>query len=246
MILRGFIVLAVQIFLVSCSKHYAKQKQEFSHYSFPDKTEKASEKDSVLRYKQKVDAETSRQIAVSTGELTKDNAETTLGNFVCDALKYASEKAFKDKKSDLVVVNRGGLRTNLPKGNIKVIHIFELMPFDNEMVLVTVSGKKLMEMLPLIGDKKHPFLGMKIKIAGNKVTSALINGEAIDENKNYTLITSDYLFNGGDNFVFLKDPVEVLYSNIKIRDAIISYCDYLTANNKQLTPYTDGRIEVSK
>lgn len=246
MILRIAILVFLSIFIPSCKNHYIKQKEEFVHLSLKDNSENKTSLDSISRFKKKVDAETGRIISVSQGELTKDGAETTLGNFVCDALLYTAENKFKEKKTDLVILNRGGLRTNLPKGEIKVVNIFELMPFENEMVMIKITGEKLLEFLPLLLEKKHPFYGFKVKIEGAKITSVLIKNSEIDKTKIYNLITSDYLAGGGDNFLFLKDPVAAKNYNLKIRDAIITYCDSLTANHKQIIPYKDGRLEVSK
>ena len=158
----------------------------------------------------------------------------------------AVKKEFKNANIDVVILNRGGLRVNLPKGDIKVINIFELMPFENELVLVKISGEKLLDGINNIAEKKHPFLGLKLKIENNKVKDAQVNSAEIDKTKIYTIITSDYLAAGGDNFLFLKAPFEIQKSNLKIRDAIIEYCIYLSENKKQIIPYTDGRFQLSK
>lgn len=246
MIIRIPLIVFLAVFFTSCKNHYIKQKEEFTHLSLKDNSENKTSLDSITRFKKKVDAETGRIIGISQGELTKDGAETTLGNFVCDALLYAAENKLKEEKTDLVILNRGGLRINLPKGDIKVVNIFELMPFENEMVSVKITGEKLLEFLPLLLEKKHPFYGFKVKIEDAKITSVLINNSEIEKTKIYNLITSDYLANGGDNFLFLKDAVGVKNFNVKIREAIITYCDYLAAHNKQIIPYKDGRLEVSK
>jgi len=143
-------------------------------------------------------------------------------------------------------MNRGGLRVNLPKGDIKVINIFELMPFENDLILVKISGEKLLEGVATILEKKHAFLGLRIKAEKNKIPEVTINNVAIDKTKIYTVVTSDYLAYGGDNFIFFKALVVMEKSNLKIRDAIIKYCNYLTESKKQIIPYTDGRLQISK
>lgn len=230
----------------SCSKSYLKQKADFTHYSLKENTESQSAKIAIAEYKVKVNAETEKIIGNSTDVLLKDGDESALGNFVCDALKYNAEKEFKNLPVDVVLINRGGLRTNLPKGNIKVINIFELMPFENDLILVKISGQKLLEGLQIIFEKRHPFLGLKIKAENNKITEATINGSSIDKEKIYTIVTSDYLAYGGDNFIFLKEPFTMEKSNLRIRDAIIKYCIFLTENKKQIIPYIDGRFQISK
>ncbi len=240
-----YLFLSVLV-LASCSKHYLKQKEDFSHYSLKENTESQIAKVTIAEYKVKVDAQTEKIIASSTDVLTKNGDENTLGNFVCDALKYNGEKEFKNLPIDVVIVNRGGLRVNLPKGDIKVVNIFELMPFENDLILVKIKGEKLLEGVKIILEKKHSFFGLKIKSEHEGLLEATINGSLIDKEKIYTIVTSDYLANGGDNFIFLKDALVTEKSNTKIREAIINYCTFLTENKKQIVPYTDGRLQISK
>jgi 2',3'-cyclic-nucleotide 2'-phosphodiesterase (5'-nucleotidase family) len=234
------------LFFAGCTKTYLKQKEDFTHSSLKENSESINAKVTIAEYKVKVNAETEKIIATSTEALLKDGEESTLGNFVCDALNHSSKQEFKNTSIDLVIINRGGLRVNLPKGDIKVINIFELMPFENELVLVKISGEKLLEGLETIIEKKHFFSGLRIKAENNKLLEATINNEKIEKTKNYTVLTSDYLANGGDNFMFLKDPIELQKSNLKIRDGIINYCVFLTENKKQIIPYKDGRFQFSK
>ena len=240
-----YLLLAVFIF-TSCSKTYLKQKEDFTHHSLKENSENENAKITIAEYKVKVDNETNKTIAFSTDALLKDKEESTLGNFVCDALNFSAKQEFKNSNIDIVIMNRGGLRVNLPKGEIKVLNIFELMPFENELILVTISGEKLLEGLQTIVDKRHSFLGLQLKVENSKLLEATINKASIDKTKTYNIITSDYLASGGDNFNFFKDPTSTQKSNLKIRDAIINYCTYLTENKKQIIPYTDGRFQLSK
>jgi 2',3'-cyclic-nucleotide 2'-phosphodiesterase (5'-nucleotidase family) len=231
----------------SCNKYYLKQKENFTCYILKDSSiESVSTKNIISTYKTKMAGETEKVIATSTDALTRNGDESTLGNFVCDALKFVADSLFTLSKPDLIIVNRGGLRAELPKGEIKVSNIFELMPFENEVVLIKISGEKLERFLALFEHKKHPFFGARIRLSNNKAVDFLIDNKPLEKSKIYTLITSNYLSNGGDNFTFLKDPTSIIYSGKKIRDAIIDYCNYLTKNGKQIIPYTDERLEISK
>jgi|694.fasta_scaffold12660_4 2',3'-cyclic-nucleotide 2'-phosphodiesterase (5'-nucleotidase family) len=234
------------LFFTACTKTYLKQKEDFTHSSLKENSENQNAKVTIAEYKVKVNAETEKIIATSTDALLKDGEESTLGNFVCDALNNSAKQEFKNVAIDLVIINRGGLRVNLPKGDIKVINIFELMPFENELVLVKISGEKLLEGIQTIIEKKHSFLGMRVLVENNKLQEATISSEKIEKTKSYTVLTSDYLANGGDNFIFLKDPIVMQKSNLKIRDGIINYCVFLTENKKQIIPYKDGRFQFSK
>jgi 2',3'-cyclic-nucleotide 2'-phosphodiesterase (5'-nucleotidase family) len=240
-----FLYAFLLLFIFSCHKSYLKEKENSVHYAVKDHPGDPGSDSLVDPYKLKVAAETGKVIAFAASPLTRDGAQSTLGNFVCDALTFAASAEFKDVANPLVIVNRGGLRANLPEGAVKVAAIFELMPFENELVAVEVSGEKLLEFIPLFEDKKHFFSGLKIVLKNNKVKEMLINGEPLKKQGTYTIVTSDFLYYGGDRFSFLRDPLSVRFSGLKIRDAIIRYCDYLTANKKSIIPYTDERLEIS-
>ncbi len=244
--LTKFFIYILMLLTLSCSKHFQPQKNEATHYSLKESNENIIIQKALSSYKFKVDSATNSVIASTIDFVTKDGANCALGNFCCDALYFSAKFFYKNDSIDLVILNRGGLRINLPKGNIKIGTIFELMPFENELVLVTIKGEKLLEVLPLLADKPHPFYGMKVEINTKKEIFASIKNVQIEKDKNYNIITSDYLAYGGDNFVFLKNPVEIKKSNLKIRDVFISYCNFLTENKRQIIPYTDDRLQISK
>ncbi len=242
----GLLYALPVLLLIACNRHYQTQKQEFEHYALKEKNESPAIGSTLAAYKKRVDAETDRIIATTGSALTRNNEQSELGNFVCDALKYASDSILKNGETPLIIVNRGSLRINLPKGDIKVGTVFELMPFENEMTVLYISGRKLPGFIPLFEEKKHSYAGAAIKLMNNTVTSFLINGQAIDPLKTYCIITSDYLANGGDNFVFLQNPVSRKATGLKVRDAIILYCEHLQRQGKTIMPYSDERLEISK
>jgi 2',3'-cyclic-nucleotide 2'-phosphodiesterase (5'-nucleotidase family) len=243
--LKKVLILFVVALFYTCKQQLVHQSN-FSHISVKESSYQDSSIKLVNFYKQQLEEETQKIIAYSVQDLKKENNQHALGNFFCDAMKYICEKTIMDS-CDIVLVNRGGLRANLPKGEIRVYNIFELMPFDNELVLLTVSGKKIIEGLNTIVVKRHSYLGLKLTInANDEILETKIGGKNIEENKNYKILTSDYIANGGDKFDFLMNPIEYKLCNIKIRDAIISYCIKLTEQQKQIIPYTDERFQISK
>lgn len=233
--------------LGSCNRVYTPIKSEYSHPPLsPNQSADEKTKTIIEPYRVYVETKTQKLIATAADEFTKKGAQSTLGNFVCDALKFKVEEILKSEKIDVVIVNKGGLRTSLPKGEIKVYNIFELMPFENEIVLIEIIGEELQKFIPLFESNVHPFLGFEMILTKNKVLQVLINGETLDTKKVYHLITSDFLLNGGDQFDFLKNNLKVKYTGIKIRDAIIDYCLETTKNQKELIPYKDGRLKISE
>lgn len=204
--------------------------------------------DSVISpYKKQLDGLMKKVLVISEGEFTKDGDENTLGNFMCDAMKWALDSIRKKQTPEVIVLmNRGGMRANISKGDVTVNHAFELMPFDNELELCEISGAELKKVIAAILEKKHSFSGLKIKAAGTHSETKDINGQSIEDGKTYTLLASDYLVNGGDNFTFGKTKIRSEKFNLLIRDAVIYYCMHLHYSGKKAIPYTDGRLVISK
>lgn len=234
------------LFLTACKTHYVKQKENFSHVELKSQIENVKAKHLTLPYKLKIDSFVERVVAISSEELTRDGAQTNLGNFMCDAVKHVCKQQLTSDTINFYFFNRGGLRTNLPKGEIKVKNIYEVMPFENEMVLLTLKGEDIIKGIPTILSKNHPFLGLKIIVKNKKPTAFLSNNDSIISTKLYHIITSDFIANGGDNFDFLMIPIQRKNIPLKIRDAMIEYGDYLTKSGKQINPYKDDRLQFSE
>ena len=152
-----------------------------------------------------VDKEFNVRIGTLPVELAHDGIRSNsmaIGNFACDLVLDSYDNL------DMVLMNSGGLRTPLKKGDITLGNIQnEFFPFDNEVVLVTLSGKDVLEMLKISGQKRGAgaFLqlsrGMEVRYNANgELLSAVLNGENIDENKDYTVALSSFVFLGGDGY----------------------------------------------
>ena len=241
------ILSLVFLFLSACKHNYSLQKTEHAHLAISSEIsnhKKSSE--TITPYRNQLKNFTEEFLVVSAAEFTKAGDQTTLGNFVCDALKNFAEKNLQNQQVDMVIVNRGGLRANLPEGDIKVYNIFELMPFDNNLVVVSINGKELAAFADLITIAQPAYLGATIELEKKKVIRFEVGENKLIGEKIYSVLTSDFLLNGGDNFNFLKKNESVNYTGILLRDAIIDYCREMQKLGKQLIPYTDGRLQISE
>ena len=186
-------------------------------------------------------------LVISAEEFPKERgkSETKLGNLVADlSLEVANEiyKPTDNDSIDFCLLNFGGLRTSLPKGEITRGKIFELMPFENELVVVTITKEKYDEVIEYIKKSGgQPISGLSIKT--NHDLTEVIQYWENDKNKNtIKILTSDYLANGGDNMKFFLNPIKTEPVGIKLRDAIIQHCKNQHKKGKQLTGKIDGRI----
>jgi len=166
---------------------------------------------------------TSKNLVATDGKL-----ESSLGNLLADLCYQKGNFVFKKrtgKNIDFAMFNFDGIRAGISKGNVTMQNAFNLMPFENNLVVVELSSKKLKELIQyLIAQKKAHPLSRQVKLS---ITSSgyhfSINGKPINDKKNYYILTSDYLQHGGDHMDFFKNPVHLYPLNYKMRNAIIDY-----------------------
>ncbi|WP_081212378.1 5'-nucleotidase C-terminal domain-containing protein [Salegentibacter sediminis] len=165
-----------------------------------------------------------RSMNKSEGELN-----TALGNMMADIVMQQANPILKSrtgKEIDMVLLNKGGIRSGLDKGEVNARSAYGLMPFENEIVIAELSGDKILEMLEYLERAKtaHPVSGIQIEMNRDfKITSATIQGGEIDPERTYFVATSDYLQQGGDNMNFFQNPVALYNVDYKLRNAIIDY-----------------------
>jgi 2',3'-cyclic-nucleotide 2'-phosphodiesterase (5'-nucleotidase family) len=204
----------------------------------------------IANYKAKLTATMDEVIAYSDVAMVKDLPEGNLGNFVSDLLlDYGRSKFNNDSIAvNFTMINNGGLRSALPKGNITVGNIFELMPFDNKLVCVKLTGKAMLEMFQYIANRGGmPVAGFRMKMTHDKkVESVFFDNKKFDETKNYYVMTSDYLLSGGDNMSFFKEPERVLTMEETLRDVIINYCRNAYQKGIKFNPSKDGRVSFTE
>ena len=189
----------------------------------------------ILPYQKEIENEMEEIITYSKTNLSKKGIESLLGNFVTDlCLNYAD--------ADVCVMNNGGLRKTIEKGPVKKRHIYELMPFENELVLLELNEKDYIGLIEYICKRGgEPFSGINITINDNKEIISYSTPVDFRKGEKVKVLTSDYLANGGDKMSFFKNK-EQISIGIKLRDAIIDYC-YQTDT---IFSEIDGRIKITE
>lgn len=198
----------------------------------------------IAPYREEVTTKMSEVVGTAPVALGKGEYESPLGNFVVD-LQLAQSEPLYGKPIDLSLTTEGGLRVPLPQGDITTGHIFELMPFENEMVVLTLSGEAVKQLFDNAAERKIVYLGnTTYTVSGGKAQDIKINGQPFNPNKTYTLVTSDYLAGGGDNMVMLKNPVKYERLGLLLRDIIHQHIKQLTAAGKPVTAPAGKRVTV--
>jgi len=228
----------------SCSKHFVATQYKFEEQRLnPNSPLDETIAKIVQPYKDSLDKEMNVVIAISDTILTKSVPESDLGNLMCDMVLRKS-KDYCNCSVDFTFLNNGGIRLpNLPKGNITLGKIVELMPFENLIDVMTANGKTLDTLFNYMASKGGwQVSGARYKIKGDKAFEVLVQNQPLDPNKNYTIAVSDYLAQGGDNCTMLaRLPKTILKKSL--RDAIIDGLREMNAKSEHLKSVIDGRVQ---
>lgn len=168
-------------------------------------------------------------LAYSASTYSKNDGEfnSAIGNFMADAVYSEANPIFKSrtgKEIDMVLLNHGGIRATLNQGKVSKRTAFQLMPFENSIVVIALKTNQIESLIDYLTRSKraHPISNLKLVVDKDfNVIESKIKGEALSPNKTYYVATSDYLYNGGDNMSFFKPNDSIYRIDYKIRNALI-------------------------
>lgn len=226
-----------------CPYTYAQNiKVSYSIYQIDGSTKKDSAMQVfLLGYRDSISRSMNTVIGFSVNGMVKRQPESGLGNFVADAVKTIGEKIF-NQHIDAAFINYGGIKSYLAKGDVTLGSIFDLIRFDNLLVLQKVRGDSLLSFLNHVADKNGwPLSGITMGINNKKAVDVLINGNALSVDSIYTVANADYIAKGGDNSPMIK-VFPLINKGYLVRDAVISYVQLLTEQGKSIDAKTDKRI----
>lgn len=247
-LIKSLLLFTIVFNLISC-KPSSYFKSDNTSLQLDSTTVNNTQVDKLIKpYKIKLEAEMNEVLVISNDEFPKERgkSETKLGNFVADLSLEIGNKHYTKTHQDSIdfcLLNFGGLRTSLPKGEITRGKIFELMPFENELVVITLSLAKanlLLEYLKTGGGQ--PIAGFRLNTSKLNTIDVFEYWKLNGNDNQIKVITSDYLANGGDKMNFFLNPIKTEPIGIKLRDAIILHCKEQQKKGHQLTGKIDGRI----
>lgn len=230
--------------LASCQKSFSLVSIEDSQQKF---TTVYTEVDSSIEreiepYRKELEKSMSGVLAVANKDLPKAKPESLLGNLLADATLAMAAK-YTQSSIDVGIMNYGGIRVpSISKGPVTLGNVYEVMPFDNFLVVLELDGKTLQAVFDKIASVGGwPISGASFIIKDGNAHFVKVNNERIIETKIYRVAISDYLANGGDNLSLLKGiPQE--NTNVLLRDAFIAYFTLLNDQGKNLDAQIENRI----
>lgn len=206
-------------------------------------------KDLLEKLAVKVGASAVELDALSHSVRTK---ETNIGNFIADAYREAAQ-------ADVALVNGGSIRADLTysPGPLTMRDVLSMLPFNNPIVKVEVSGKLLGDILehsvarsaedgepgrfPQISGMSFKFDARRLP--GQRVLEINVGGKPLDEKRTYTLATSDFLVSrGGDGYTMFKDAKVLIPAEKAQKDSDVFEKAIRSAPNSTVSPKLGGRI----
>lgn len=227
-----FVLFLTLLFVSSCGhqKLYVNQITG-KEIGITDAQKEATDIEQFIKpYRDHIDQDLSTVLAFAPQTVDKNGQwQTPMGNLFSDVVMQKGNPVFqtREKKSiDIVLLNHGGIRSIIPQGNVTARTAFEIMPFENSLVVIALKGEQIEEMLNyIITEKKpHPISGLTFTIgADQKPKNIQIQGKPFYPNQIYYVGTNDYLSNGGDNMNFFKKGIYKYDLDYKLRNILIDY-----------------------
>ncbi len=200
----------------------------------------------ILPYRTELSKKMDVIIGYAVKQLPKGKPEAPLNNFVADLMLKRANSMF-DKQVHVAITNEGGLRMPIQEGSVTVRDIFEVMPFENCLVVLEMTGDQLISLAKEIGEiGGEPIAGMRLEFLDNKLQKITVQGESVEKKKLYFIVTTNYLSSPGRKELKILSQVPGTDLNISIRDAIIDEIKELDSIGKNVLSEIDGRIIMKK
>ena len=232
---RFFVILLTFNLIISCKSTSSYQTTKIEGKKIGVTNEKGENEaitNYVKPYSDNINKDLNSVLAYcpETQDKSKGTWQSDIGNLLAEITFELGNPVFQKRENktiDVCLLNHGGIRAVIPKGDITTRTAFEVMPFENSLIIVGLTGKEIKTLAEyIIKEKKpHPLYGMKIYIDKNTlaINKIEINDKPLDENQLYYVGTSDYLANGGDNMTFFKESKIKFDMEYKLRNMMIDY-----------------------
>ena len=187
-------------------------------------------------------ADLKQVVGHSTREMIREYPECELSDwFIDELMRAAAEKS--GKKVDFGITNFGGIRVDMPAGDVLMDDIVSMFPFKNNLCYLELYGRDIRALLEQLAATSWQVVGgARCVVQDGKLVSAEIGGEPIDDDRIYGVATISFLLNGGDDIFAARNAVSLQIFDEYILDVMLPCVQRLTAEGKSIEYRTDGRI----
>ena len=239
-----FVYISLSFSLISCNRSFifydveGKQQKFTAEYLGQDH----SIENKITPYRTQLEESMSELVVTASADLPKAKPSSPLGNLLADATKKMAATLLA-RNIDVGIMNYGGIRVpSISEGAVTLGNVYELMPFDNYLVVINLSGYQLTEVCHAIAaGGGWPVSGLKFKITNGLPYQIVINDTPLDFEQQYSVAISDYLANGGDHLDMLRGLPQI-NTNTLLRDAFLTYFRQIQDNGEALQLNNEMRI----
>lgn len=245
-------VLAV-VMVSSCRSHYevaSVQRTRIIVDSRYDAQPDGAAADFLKPYKHKVDSAMGPVVGRSAKYMTAQRPEGTLSNLLADIMVWAAKDY--GEQADLGVYNMGGVRADLPKGDVTYGDVLDIAPFENKIAFTTLSGSDLMALfrqMAAVGGEGVSHSVRLVITADGQLVSAAVGGQPVDPARDYRIVTIDYLLGGNDKLDAFKRGRNVNSpqdESNNSRYVIMNFFREMSKQGRLVDAEIEGRITVKK
>jgi 2',3'-cyclic-nucleotide 2'-phosphodiesterase (5'-nucleotidase family) len=232
-VLKLFVIFLTFFFIASCGTKALRLTQiEGVQLPITEKESQILEIENFIKpYREHITKDLDSVLAYCPETLDKRNGkwQTAIGNLMADVTLNRGNTVFlkrENKKIDICLLNQGGIRATLPKGNVTSRTAFKIMPFENSLFVIALKGEQINDIVTYFLHEKqpHPLSGLTFSIdKNNQAKNVRVQGEPLEDDKIYYVGTNDYLANGGDNMTFFSKAIKTYDLDYKLRNILIDY-----------------------
>ena len=237
----------------SCRSHYevaSVQRTRIIVNSRYDAQPDGAAADFLKPYKHKVDSAMGPVVGRSAKYMTAQRPEGTLSNLLADIMVWAAKDY--GEQADLGVYNMGGVRADLPKGDVTYGDVLDIAPFENKIAFTTLSGSDLMALfrqMAAVGGEGVSHSVRLVITADEQLVSATVGGQPVDPARDYRIVTIDYLLGGNDKLDAFKQGRNVnspQEESNNSRYVIMNFFREMSKQGRLVDAEIEGRITVKK
>lgn len=244
--LKILILVIPLVTIAGCSKVWHKATVDYQKYDMGEPVNVDHPIQAIIEpYKNQLDEKMNVVIGYNEVPLVKERVESNMGNWFADILLEESSRLITERV-DFALQNYGGMRLpNIGAGPITIRTIYELMPFDNTLVIVEADGNVTRKLLDRIAEYGGwPISNtVSFQIVNGKAENILINGKELDDSMTYRIALPDYIANGGDGTDYLIDLPRQEFA-LLIRDLLINHIKRDTEAGVNQFAEKEGRISI--
>lgn len=185
-------------------------------------------------------------VAHSAREMNQKQPDGDLSNWIVDHIMEDVAHT-TGRKVDVGIMNSGGIRVDMPAGDVILDDIVSMFPFRNHLCYVALSGTDLLNIFKGMAERKvQPFGGARLVVEDGKIDTLLVGGASVDPRKIYGLATIDFLLDGGDGLTLAKNAKELIITDKLVIDSMLPYVKSYEREGRLIESAPDGRFVLRR